>query len=236
MITSNVITRTFHIKWRDSTGTAFTIDHDNRQYLITARHVINGIANNWFVYIYHDNQWKHIGVEVVGIGADNLDVAVLSCPLQLSPQNLFEATAQDLGYSQQVYFVGFPLGLSWNMKPFTNQSFPAPFVKAGIFSGALDDNSLFLIDGHNNEGFSGGPVVFQPDNQPPDTFRVAGVVCSYPCLRKPITNKCGHDLTDANDNPIGYYGENTGFVVAVNIKHAIEIIDANPIGFELPNA
>ncbi|MCY3991322.1 MAG: hypothetical protein OXF50_08880 [Caldilineaceae bacterium] len=37
-------------------------------------------------------------------------------------------------------------------------------------------------------------------------------------------------------NPVGYYGENTGFVVAVNIKHAIEIIDANPIGFELPNA
>ena len=44
MITSNVIHRTFHIRYRNGTGTAFAIDRDGRQYLITARHLVEGVA------------------------------------------------------------------------------------------------------------------------------------------------------------------------------------------------
>ena len=28
--------------------------------------------------------------------------------------------------------------------------------------------------------------------------------------------------------------ENPGLVLAINIKHAVELIDANPVGFKLP--
>ena len=42
MITTNVFSRVFHIAWRDSTGTAFAIDHASKRYLVTARHVVKG--------------------------------------------------------------------------------------------------------------------------------------------------------------------------------------------------
>ena len=44
MITRNVIQRIFHIKRDNSTGTAFTIDRGSKQYLATARHVVEGIG------------------------------------------------------------------------------------------------------------------------------------------------------------------------------------------------
>ena len=34
--------------------------------------------------------------------------------------------------------------------------------------------------------------------------------------------------------PIGYIQENPGIVVATGIKHALELIDSNPIGLPLP--
>src|SRR5712691_1662146 len=40
LITANFIHRTFRIRCGPSIGTAFTVDIDGRQYLVTARHVI----------------------------------------------------------------------------------------------------------------------------------------------------------------------------------------------------
>ena len=39
MMTANVFRRTFFIRHRELTGTAFTIDQGGRQYLVTAAHI-----------------------------------------------------------------------------------------------------------------------------------------------------------------------------------------------------
>ena len=101
-------------------------------------------------------------------------------------------------------------------------------MKSGIVS-ALESGGVqrIYVDTHANEGFSGGPVVFAPasDSTTADDLRVAGVVTGYVEHRRPMQDADGRHMADA--------GENTGIAVAVGVKHVIDLIDANPIGFEV---
>ena len=229
MITSNVIHRTFYIRWNDSIGTSFTIDHGSKQYLVTARHVVDGIESGKDIKIFHDKQWKDLGVNVVGIGKGHIDVAVLACSIPLSPSLPLVASTKSLRLGQRVSFLGYPFG--WDAGgEYLNRGVPLPFVKAGVVS-ALEsgkDQPLIYLDAHVNKGFSGGPVVFAPDGQPENKLRVAGIIAGYPIPPRqlPVVNQEGE--------PIGYVEENPGLVAAIDIRYALELIDANPIGFPLP--
>ena len=57
-------------------------------------------------------------------------------------------------------------------------------------------------------------------------LHVTGVVVAYPKRFQPVV--------DAQGKHIGYARENPGLVLAVDIKHVVELIDANPVGFKLP--
>ena len=234
MITTNVIHRTFHIRWNNSTGTGFTIDHRSEQYLVTARHVVHGIESGNTIKIFHDKKWKDLVVNVVGIGKDGVDVAVLACSVRLSPSHPLVASAARLSYGQSVSFLGYPFG--WDVGgEKMNRGVPLPFVKAGIVS-AMEFGAVFRIflDAHGNKGFSGGPVVFIPYGQPQNELRVAGIISYYPIPQfLPIVDRNGDAITNQGGEPIGYVKENPGIVVAIGIKHALELIDANPTGFKL---
>lgn len=233
MITSNIIHRTFHIRWNNSTGTGFTIDRGSKQYLVTARHVVHGIESGHVIKIFHDKEWKDLVVNVVGIGKGDVDVAVLACSVRLSPSLPLVASAEDIFYGQQVSFLGYPFGWDGGGEQI-NRGVPLPFVKAGIVSAIeSDDVTKIFLDAHVNKGFSGGPVVFVPYGQSRTDLRVAGVVASYPTPLLPIVDRNGNPLTNPAGDPIGYVQENPGIVVAIAIKHALELIDANPIGFQL---
>ena len=236
-ITANVIYRTFQIRMADSVGTAFTIDREKKQYLVTARHVVEDIVSGDEIEIYHKKRWKNIAIKVVGVGAGKIDIAVLACPIQLSPSYPLEASLADLVYGQSIYFLGFPFGYRWGLEEeHINRGFPLPFVKSGIVSAVLfGPSSKIWIDGHVNRGFSGGPVIFRPNAQASGEYRVAGVVVSYPLpTSRTIVDEHGDPIVDRHGKPFAYFQENPGFVIAINISHAIDLIQANPIGFELP--
>ena len=233
MITSNVIHRTFNLRYKDGTGTAFAIDRDKRQYLITARHVVMGIESGRAIELFHNRQWKEILVTVVGVGTGETDIAVLSCPRRLAPEHPLEPSTKGMVYGQEIYFLGFPFG--WNSgREEINRDFPIPFVKSGVVSAfPPGDPSLIYIDAHGNQGFSGGPVVFPVKGGPANELRLAGVVANAPTpSRRPIVDKHGLPLL-TDEGHVAYFAENQGFVVAVDIRHAIELIDGNPIGFDL---
>lgn len=235
MITANVIHRTFHIRSGNSSGTAFAIDHKGKQYLATARHVVEGITSSGDIDIYHEQQWKSVAVDVVGAGKDGIDVAVMACSIQLSLPLPLKATTDGLTYGQVVYFLGFPFGWVGGLERI-NLDFPMPFVKAGIYSATDEANSFIFIDGYGNPGFSGGPVVFRPEGRSTGEFQVAGIVSNAPTpLLSPIVGGDGSPILNEQNEPIAYFGENQGFVVAIEIQHATNLIDANPIGFELPS-
>ena len=63
-----------------------------------------------------------------------------------------------------------------------NGGYPLPLVKGALTSGSIGEKGnpeTFVLDGHNNPGFSGGPVVFRPANNPNGELRVMAIVSAY---------------------------------------------------------
>lgn len=221
MITANVIQRVFQMRWGKNGGSCFTIDVDGKQYICTAKHVLDGFGSGK-VELFHDGKWKYLDVECVGYGSNDTDICVLSSKIQLSALSL-DSTADGITLGQDVFFLGFPYGIVTVMGDL-NRQFPVPFVKKAILSAMLQgDQSVLLLDGHNNPGFSGGPVVFSEVGKPKNRYRVASIVSGYRFEPEPIVDKGG------SKTPLTYHA-NTGIVVSYNIRHALDAIHANPIG------
>ena len=66
------------------------------QYLVTARHVLEGIKTGEFINIWHEKQWKPIGVNVIGVGEGDVDVIVLAFGEQVSPTHPLKADGAGL--------------------------------------------------------------------------------------------------------------------------------------------
>jgi len=227
MITANVISRTFHLKFADSTATCFTIDLDNKQYFITAKHVINSLRTGSEIELYYNGRWEKLPVSLIG-HSSNSDVSVFALDFAL-PAHPLPAIMDGMAYGQDVYFLGFPYGLKSEMGHL-NRDFPMPLVKKGIVSAMFFNNAnegkFFYIDGHNNPGFSGGPVVFSQLGNHRLEYKVGGIISGY---RYDLENAVvGGQKLDIQ------YKTNTGIIIAYSIENAIEIIKKNPAGVTIP--
>ena len=225
--TANVLQRTFQLKFDDSQGTCFTIDIDNRQYIVTAKHLVKTIADRTTLEIKHEEVWKNLEVNLVGHCEGEIDISVLATGIQLSPTH--PLPAGDMGMvvlGQDVLFLGFPYGIATNVGE-TNRDFPVPLVKKAIVS-AFDTppRRSFLLDGHNNPGFSGGPVVFSQVEKSSTDLSVAGVISGYQRELESV-------YMEEQKTPLAYRS-NTGIIIAYSIKHAVDLIEQNPVGFQLP--
>jgi len=100
-----------------------------------------------------------------------------------------------------------------------------PFVKSGILS-AIDvrqKNSMVMyVDGHNNIGFSGGPIVYL--HRKTGEYRVAAVVQGYKTELSPVLKKEDLQKTDARAYEDLYVRGNSGIVVGYSIKHIVDAI------------
>ena len=86
-----------------------------------------------------------------------------------------------------------------------NRGFPIPFVKKAIVSAI--NNPVIYLDGHNNPGFSGGPLVFWDYAE--KRRKIMGVISGYYPHRIPGTD----------------YPENSGIGIAYNIQYAKDLIN-----------
>ena len=221
MITSNFIHRTFRIRYKTAIGTAFTVDVDGRQYLVTAQHIVPSINQQASIDVFSNNEWVSIPVQLVGHGSDTIDLSVFAPGVMLTPPGLpIQASSDGMAYGQELYFLGFPYHFLGNII-FAEQGYPLPFVKRAILSCFSGD--VYLLDGHNNPGFSGGPVVFGHPGASPTN--VAAVISGYKFVPEPIYE--GGVETELT------YRYNTGIIVAYKIEHAVSLISANPIGLKL---
>lgn len=223
MITSNVLHRVFFIKG-DDYGTAFTIDVDEKQYLITAKHLFVNPSATTGIKLFFDQRWHDLPVTHVGSGNGEIDISVYSAAhVRLSPDLALEPTLNGIVIAQDVYFVGYPYKM-WTNAGVTLASRPFPFVKKGTLSSAFDSGdstSRIYIDALNNEGFSGGPVVFIPPGK--RDFCVAGVVSKFKTELEPVIGPDGID----SGHKVAY---NTGFLIAYPVQYALDLIERNPIG------
>lgn len=233
MITANVIERTFRIKYKGRIGTCFAITVDNEKYLITARHVVEEIAEVDIVSIYHDSEWVNIPVYLIGHTSKSVDVSVLIADLYFSSNDPLPASRDGLGYGQDVYFLGFPNVIDIDQVSSSamelNRNFPLPIVKRAIFSGIGNENHFF-IDGYANPGFSGGPLVFRPTGRDSDYYQVTGVIINYEPEIKPVyETELEARMDGGGKEPVGYFRENSGTVTVSWIQHAIDLIQDNTI-------
>jgi hypothetical protein len=126
-VTSNALLRTLEIKAPSGTGTAFTIDVDHRQYLITAKHVISPVQNGVqsIIQIRHKDGWSPLKVTVYECD-DPVDIAVLIPPMQITVDYPLEATSKGMTIGQDAYFLGFPYG---EFTTYSNMPWIVPLVK-----------------------------------------------------------------------------------------------------------
>jgi hypothetical protein len=119
-----------------------------------------------------------------------------------------------------------------------------PFVKhctvSAFSSGAADAKKVWVLDGINNEGFSGGPVVFGTGTQQKLLAVISGFHTEPVEVVRLATSKSGpknnhHDVP--SDQPVDTPSRNrekvdvnSGFILAFDISYAIDAIKKNPIG------
>lgn len=218
-VTTNILQRTFRIRYRESAGTCFTIDVGGRRYLITAKHVVDGIQDDDMVDISHDRDWLPVRMRLVGHSVGDIDVTVLAPQVMFGAVHNLTLTTAGLALGEDVYFLGFPYGLGMEVKTDLNGGFPLPLIKKAVVSAlGLEDGPL-LLDGHNNVGFSGGPVARRGTKE---GQTIIGVVSGYRYDRHKVLDEHGNETSDT-------YDTNTGIVIAHDIRHALAIIENNPI-------
>lgn len=252
-VPSNVLKRVKRISVGQSSGTAFTIDVDGRQYIVTAKHVIASLTGAKGKITLYEGKDIHEEIEVDILRCDDpIDIAVLVPPKQVTVNFPLPADGVKGAYvSQPMFFVGFPYG-DFSLSSNDGQS-AIGFVRKAIFSAQerQEKVTILYLDGTNNPGFSGGPVVFKDANLSPQAdMKVAGVISGF---RNDLTEVMKWEKIEPKaitqddlnrqlirqlpDGSLGklvggtgtYVSGNTGIVVAYPIDYAVELIKKSGI-------
>src|SRR5262249_45143755 len=145
-----------------------------------------------------------------------------------------KATAQGTMLGGDCEFVGFPYGGGWVSTYEKKDSIRFPFIKHCTVSGIVaEPNQMWVLDGINNDGFSGGPVVFGTGG----SQQVIGVISGF--RREPIDIVPVSQLlpkasrgpeAQEETHPKEAALANSGFIFAYSISLALDAIHKNPIG------
>ena len=209
MISTQCCQGTVRLNVLNSHGSGFTVNRHERQWLITARHLVKDVAVSDIQVVRHENPIL-VNLEIVPETGSGADVAVFLLSAEITPNLNLNPTSTGVVYSQDVYFLGFPYDLDLQTNGVT-----FPFVKKAILSAFktdLNGVTIWFLDGINNPGFSGGPVLFR--NVGTQEWHVAAVVTGYL-----------HENVQVQKTA-GIVSVNTGIILAHDIRHAIESIDA----------
>lgn len=225
MVKAEVICRVFRIKCNECrcVGSAFTVEHNGEQYLVTAKHLFQRNCYNptQKIALLLDNGYQEYSVEVFYHPTDTVDIAVMrfSPKQDISPRYSNKFSSGSLVYSQDMYFLGFPYDYDQRVSSLPDRKIPMPFVKKGCLSGFGKDElgiGWLYIDGINNPGFSGGLVC--ADIPGASAMSICGVVCSYRFEKSA--------LFDDDDKQVNFHTRtNTGIVNVCDIQYVFEIID-----------
>ncbi|HTG32013.1 MAG TPA: serine protease [Thermoanaerobaculia bacterium] len=227
--TSNVLYRLLRIRTATSTGSAFTIEVGGKQYLITARHLLTGFGSEGEIELWIGGKWSRNRARAIYPSREAVDIAALDLGRAVTVTFPLEPSSGGLALGQQVYFLGFPDGLGTSgVTPVPPGFGEIPFLKSGIVS-AVDDRdpeaSILYLDGQNNPGFSGGPIVFW--HSASRGFRVAGVVRGYRNEALPVLRQKDLGNPEARAYNDLYTRANSGIVIGYDIRHIVNAIRAS---------
>jgi len=242
--TNNVIFRVLMVKSQYGRGTIFSIDVDQREYWITAKHILTGAEHPPYgtvdttkpvsLQILNPNKdeesWMTLMFSVIDPGKD-IDIVALAPP-HLVIQNAITSPSfadADLTIGGECSFLGFPFGGGWHAT-FKEGGYWMPYVKHCTVS-SVPGNDLLILDGINNHGFSGGPVLYETGAKQ----KIVGVVSGYVAEPTDIIPSAQRAKRPASVAPKktkkpGHVDVNSGFIIAYFLEPAVAAIRENPIG------
>lgn len=214
-----MLDRTVYVKTVAGSATAFKIDRHGHVYLVTARHVVNRVPRNGAtIQMRKDGEWKDLSItKIIFPKSVDVDIAVMATTETRSTPYAIDVPSSTEGptMGQSVWFLGYPLvdGLSSR-----GGGGEFPFIKKGAVA-AVDashrDAVIFYIDGMNNHGFSGGPVLYWDFNS--HAYRLLSVVSGF-----------RYERADAEVNGAAVQSQtllNSGILLSYSLQHAIDAID-----------
>lgn len=232
-VPTDILYRTVPIVAGDGAGTGFFVDSQEKLYLVTARHVVNSLPIcNGHVLVWFDGQWKQLAAVRTLFPDSDADVAVLETEWK-SPKPFGVPPMSDLGtdgptFGQQVWFLGYPLWSSVHphgvSSAFMKDKKIIPFIKRGTLS-AIDstnqNSTVLYIDGINNKGFSGGPIVYWSFSA--HEYRILGVVRGY------LNDEFPQEWTINGQKVSETVLANSGILVGYSIKSVLDTIKAGQL-------
>jgi len=247
--TTNILTRVTMVESATERGTIFSIDVDGREYWVTAKHILTGARHPPFgtvVAEYVDlklvnqtaegQQWMPMRFKVLDPGKD-VDIVALAPakPLLTSPLPSLDPSSAGALLGGDCEFLGFPYGGGYRAK-WDTMTIWMPFVKHCTVSAFTNTAiKVWILDGINNAGFSGGPVL----NGTGPSQKIMGVISGYqteptevvppvddqePTENSPATRPIKTRVKPSTVNL------NSGFIFAYDISYALDAIRANPVG------
>jgi hypothetical protein len=255
--TNGLWTRVLMVESQFDRGTTFSLDVDQREYWITAKHILNGTQHPPFGSVksksvrlkilnpgLQGEQWLTADFSILDPGED-IDIIILAPTHLLLTNPLSSVTPSSAGVvlGANCEFLGFPYGGGWRATFSDATSAWMPFVKHCFVSALASqgDKRFWILDGINNAGFSGGPVAYLTGPQQQIFAVVSGYqtepteVITSP-LQKPLPPKPqpapskGSQAKKGEDRVKQTVNLNSGFIIAFDIQSAIDAIHKNPIG------
>ncbi len=215
-----ILESTLALYYKNVSGTSFMINGSKGQYLVTAKHIFQDTIENTSVEV--NIKGAHIDEKItcnIFFHENlNVDIAILKLTKPLIIKKLPALGRGDSYYiGQQCIFLGFPL---FSLGTQT-ESGKLAFVKKAIISAFYDKNdgtTMMLLDGHNNPGFSGGPIITYSETM--DKQFIIGVISGYYYQKNEIsiTDK----MTEIN--------ENSGIIISYASEYILDIIKKIEIG------
>lgn len=228
MITSKIFERVLHIGVNNEIGSAFVIDHNDENFIITAKHVIESIdfknGEEIKINVYNNESWINLDCKVYVHNDEEIDIAVLKPLKKYFNLKKIDIGMEGLILGSDLYFLGFPYGMLMDSLP-DAYGYPIPFIKKGIISGVLNkyDITSIYIDAHNNPGFSGGPVINILSG---GKTQIIGVNVSYIKHENEVAFEDQDEDGQLYEDKLQYH-ENSGIMEVQGIKHVFEILSQN---------
>jgi hypothetical protein len=206
--------------------------------VISSRHIFQGIKDGDSIDLLIEGKRQSIVVRPIFPPRQETDIVALAPNKQVAPRMEVGVGFGTVRLGQDVYFLGFPFGLGTVME---NGPQMVPFVKKGILSaidGRETSGRLIYVDGHNNPGFSGGPIIFANFDQR-RALQIGGVISAYRHQPSRVVEmlEIPSAEQEMKGKKIPVVLENTGIVVGFMIDEILKGIRSSlPFSGTLQNA
>lgn len=221
-LTGRYLEPTLRIRYAHGPATGILIRVAGKTYVVTAAHVVAGMQDGENIEFRIDDGWGVLPVQRARFSPDN-DLVVLG-PLKVDGELGLseEYISSEMVVGSAAAYCGFPLDLEGTPPP--GHRWPIPIVKSAVYSGQVRQGTAIiqLFDTVNNQGFSGGPVFVNDGTASP---KLSAIVSAYR-FDRPIPVMRRDENGDFVEDPDHFVRPNSGFMMAVSIGRALDLVRA----------